>query len=153
MGSFKSAAKRAEDGVATVHGPEAGLSEGEWVQYWETFPHSLSGRLTSEATKASYDMQTRQVIATFDPGLSVIARLRLGIVDWNMLDESGNPVPWDASKAPALIDGLEPVTFQWLAEHIGAPENKARGLGEPADPTMERSESVGEGLGGNSEPS
>jgi hypothetical protein len=153
MGSFKSPARRAEDGVARVEGPEAGLQVGEWVQYWETFPHSLTSRLTSEATSAKVDMVTRQVIATFDPGLAVITRLRLGILDWNLLDEDGNPVKWDATQSASLIDGLPPVVFNWLSEHIGEPSKGARALGEPADPNMERSESVGEASGGNSEPS
>lgn len=145
MGSFKSPARKAEDGIVTVHGPAAGLSEGEWVRYWEVFPHSLQAALTSEATTAKVEMGTRQVVATFDPGLAVLARLRLGIVDWSLLDEDGEPVPWDPSKSAALIDGLSDETFNWLSEHIGEPTRKPTPLAAPADPEVPRSESQGEG--------
>lgn len=144
MGSFKSPARRTEDGVATVHGPNGGLSDGEWIRYWETLPHSAKAKLTSEATSAKVDVLTRAMSATFDPGLAVLARVRIGIVDWNLLDESGQPVAWDPSRAAELIDGLSDETFEYLTGVIGEGGDIVP-LAAPADPKMERSETQGEG--------
>lgn len=149
MGSFKSPAAQARDGQTTLSGPP--LGEDEWVRVWAVLPHSVSARITSEATKAAVDTRTGRVSATFDPGLATMSKVRYGIVDWRMLDEDGKEVPWQGEIAYALIDGLSDDVFGFIGRAIdaGSPEP----LDVPANPEVPNSERLGEESGGTSGPS
>jgi hypothetical protein len=149
MGSFKSPAAQARDGQTTLSGPP--LGDDEWVRIWAVLPHSVSARITSEATKAVVDPRTSRVTATFDAGIATMAKVRYGIVDWRMLDEDGKEVPWQGEIAYGLIDGLNDDVFKFIGQAIdnGSPAD----LASPVNPEDKDSERLGEGFGGTSGPS
>jgi hypothetical protein len=117
--------------VAYLRGPGHGLDEGEWIAYWKVFPHSLTGRLTSEATHAVAG-PTGEVVATFDAGKATMMKVVLGIVDWNLIGSDGQPVKWTAAQARELVDGLPPETFLLLAQIIST-DAPVPALSDPVD--------------------
>lgn len=125
-GSFRSPAQRASDDIETFSGPP--LKEGEWIRYWAVFPHGIMARVTSEATDAVIDTRSRRLSATFDAGKAAMVKVRLGIVDWNLLDESGEPVRWDASRADELLDGLSDEVYGIIGNLIDS-RRPGRALG------------------------
>lgn len=149
---FRTPDVRTNEDIGTISGPEwigpdgeavpTGLDEGEWVRYWKHLPHSLIGRITSLGTIAKVDPGSMAVAATFDPGAAGMARVRLGIVGWNLLAD-GKPVPWEAAKAAELLDGLPDETFALLQRLIG--EGEHRPLAAPADPDNPEGPTLGEG--------
>lgn len=137
---YRTPQERQSEDTDTLRGPGHGLDEGEWITYWRNLPHSIKGRMTSEATVASM-MPTGQMVATFDAGVAALTRIRLGIVDWALKGPDGAIVPWDASRAGELIEGLPEETFTALQQRIGNGDRPD--LDAPADPEVVRSETVG----------
>jgi hypothetical protein len=145
-GSFRSeATRRVEDiGIFTD-----GLQEGEEIIYWKRLPHSAVTRMSSEATDLKVDKRGRIQSVSFDVGRSARARVALGIVDWTMFDEKGEPVEWEAGRAAQLIDGLRPELLNKLSALIGADDPS---LNEPADEENPDGELLGEGSAASSMP-
>lgn len=142
---FRGEAARERDDQETIMGPrpDLGLAEGEWVRYWARVPHSISAKVISAATIVSVDPVTNVQKVVIDAGLSSIARLRLGIVDWVLFD-NGVPIVWDRDQAHVLIDGLDAGLVTYLSENIGR-VNEALSLQRPANPEQPKGETKGEG--------
>ncbi len=150
MGSFKTPTARLQDNTAVI---TEGLADGESITYWKVLPHSAMGKISKAGVTMGTDHRGRMTGAQFDPAAAVLARLTIGIVHWDITDESGNRVPWDPNNAAELLDGLSGIVTANLAARIG------NGDPEPdLDEELEASEdgppeTVGEDFAGNSEPS
>ena len=134
MGSFRTAPARAHDQATLTAGDrpawlpevdEAGLPNwlgvGESITYWTRLPHGAVRRISSAASENIIDA-TGRIRGRYDVGVATLAQLREGIVDWTILDETGQRVAWDPDEAEALIDGLPVMVVTELGNRIGRDE-------------------------------
>ena len=109
MGSYRSVAAQAASGQATLlpeHRPEGvapgdWLQPGEWITYWSQMPHGMAADIAEAATVAAIsttgNRQQRRMAgikAEYRAGRAAIASFVAGIVNWNLTDEAGLPVPF-----------------------------------------------------------
>ena len=111
MGSYRTPAAqaarqatlRAEDrpeGIA----PEDWLGREEWIIYWTQMPYGAAADIAEAATVAIMDTGNRasrrsgsggqSVRAEYRAGRAAVAMFIMGLVNWYLLDESGQVVPY-----------------------------------------------------------
>ena len=121
MGSFRSLNTRQQGDTAQL---TEGLGDTEWIRYWKRLPHSAAQAIANVAAKPDIDRHGRVLGVEFNAGKAAAKRLELGIVDWHILDENGNDVPWIPAQAEALLDGLDPAVVDALSKVIGQGDPK-----------------------------